>query len=209
VERLDDGEVSPYLTEVLRVGDLLELRSPIGGHFVWPTGTDGPVQLIVGGSGVAPFLSCSAITAPPAGHGWCGCCTPHERSTTSSVRRRPWKIQVQVGDREADPELADPALDTGLPTQEAHRPARSMDQPSRDSATSAKVPCGIGHPTQHMLHVPWAPSQHVLLVALAFAGGAVLASLADTLMLEAFEHGQPLNVFATAARLFLSFVLAA
>lgn len=57
VERLDDGEVSPYLTEVLRVGDLLELRGPIGGHFVWPTGTDGPVQLIAGGSGVAPFLS--------------------------------------------------------------------------------------------------------------------------------------------------------
>jgi ferredoxin-NADP reductase len=57
VERLDDGEVSPYLTEVLRVGDLLELRGPIGGHFVWPTGTAGPVQLIAGGSGVAPFLS--------------------------------------------------------------------------------------------------------------------------------------------------------
>ncbi len=57
IERLDDGEVSPYLTDVLRAGDLLELRGPIGGHFIWPTGTDGPVQLIAGGSGVAPFLS--------------------------------------------------------------------------------------------------------------------------------------------------------
>jgi ferredoxin-NADP reductase len=57
VERLEDGEVSPYLTDVLRVGDLLELRGPIGGYFVWPTGTAGPVQLIAGGSGVAPFLS--------------------------------------------------------------------------------------------------------------------------------------------------------
>lgn len=57
VERLDDGEVSPYLTEVLGVGDLLELRGPIGGHFIWPAGTDGPVQLVAGGSGVAPFLS--------------------------------------------------------------------------------------------------------------------------------------------------------
>jgi ZIP family zinc transporter len=49
----------------------------------------------------------------------------------------------------------------------------------------------------------------VLAVVLAFAGGAVLASLADTLMPEAFGHGQPLNAFATAAGFFLSFVLAA
>ena len=51
-------------------------------------------------------------------------------------------------------------------------------------------------------------SEEVLAVALAFAGGAVLASLADTLMPEAFEHGRPLNAFATAAGFFLSFVLA-
>jgi ZIP family zinc transporter len=52
-------------------------------------------------------------------------------------------------------------------------------------------------------------SEHVLAVALAFAGGAVLASLADTLMPEAFEHGRPFNAFATAAGFFLSFILAA
>jgi ZIP family zinc transporter len=52
-------------------------------------------------------------------------------------------------------------------------------------------------------------SDNVLAVALAFAGGAVLASLADTLMPEAFEHGRPFNAFATAAGFFLSFVLAA
>ena len=51
-------------------------------------------------------------------------------------------------------------------------------------------------------------SEHVLAVALSFAGGAVLASLADTLMPEAFEHGRPLNAFATAGGFFLSFVLA-
>ncbi len=51
-------------------------------------------------------------------------------------------------------------------------------------------------------------SNEVLAVALGFAGGAVLASLADTLMPEAFEHGRPLNSFATAAGFFLSFVLA-
>lgn len=52
-------------------------------------------------------------------------------------------------------------------------------------------------------------SPEVLAVALGFAGGAVLASLADTLMPEAFEHGRPLNSFATAAGFFLSFILAA
>ena len=52
-------------------------------------------------------------------------------------------------------------------------------------------------------------SDEVLAVALGYAGGAVLASLADTLMPEAFEHGRPLNAFATAAGFFLAFVLAA
>ncbi len=65
VERLDDGEVSPYLTDELRRGDLLELRGPIGGYFVWSARADRadpergrrPVQLVAGGSGVAPFVA--------------------------------------------------------------------------------------------------------------------------------------------------------
>ena len=57
VERLDDGEVSPFLTEELHLGDQLELRGPIGGYFVWQATMGGPIQLIAGGSGVAPFLS--------------------------------------------------------------------------------------------------------------------------------------------------------
>jgi len=55
VELLDDGEVSPYLTGELQVGDQLELRGPIGGYFVWTSATGGPVQLFAGGSGVVPF----------------------------------------------------------------------------------------------------------------------------------------------------------
>jgi ferredoxin-NADP reductase len=55
VERLDDGEVSPYLTEVLRPGDKLELRGPIGGYFVWEASLGGPLLLIAGGSGVVPL----------------------------------------------------------------------------------------------------------------------------------------------------------
>jgi ferredoxin-NADP reductase len=55
VERLDDGEVSPYLVDELRVGDELELRGPIGGHFVWDNTTPDPLFLVGGGSGVAPL----------------------------------------------------------------------------------------------------------------------------------------------------------
>jgi ferredoxin-NADP reductase len=55
VERLDDGEVSPYLTDELRPGDDLELRGPIGGYFVWGPGDGGPLLLLAGGSGVVPL----------------------------------------------------------------------------------------------------------------------------------------------------------
>lgn len=57
VERLDDGEVSPYLTEELRAGDGLELRGPIGGWFAWDTDEGGPLLLIAGGSGIAPLMA--------------------------------------------------------------------------------------------------------------------------------------------------------
>jgi ferredoxin-NADP reductase len=57
VERLDDGEVSPYLVDELRPGDELELRGPIGGYFVWGASLGGPLLLIAGGSGVVPFRS--------------------------------------------------------------------------------------------------------------------------------------------------------
>jgi len=55
VERLDDGEVSPYLTDELRAGDELELRGPIGGYFVWEAALGGPLLLVGGGSGVVPL----------------------------------------------------------------------------------------------------------------------------------------------------------
>ncbi|NIK60033.1 ferredoxin reductase [Kribbella shirazensis] len=55
VEQVPDGEVSPYLVDVLKVGDPLEIRGPVGGWFVWTPDQDGPVQLIGGGSGVVPL----------------------------------------------------------------------------------------------------------------------------------------------------------
>jgi len=57
VERLLDGEVSPYLTQELAVTDRLELRGPIGGWFVWTPRQTEPVQLIAGGSGIVPLMS--------------------------------------------------------------------------------------------------------------------------------------------------------
>ena len=57
VERLDDGEVSPYLTEELRPGDRIELRGPVGGYFVWEPKVGGPVLLVGGGSGVVPLMA--------------------------------------------------------------------------------------------------------------------------------------------------------
>ena len=55
VERLDNGEVSPYLTQDAQPGDQLEVRGPIGGYFVWEPGFGGPLLLAAGGSGVVPL----------------------------------------------------------------------------------------------------------------------------------------------------------
>ena len=57
VERLDDGEVSPYLVDEARPGDQFEVRGPLGGWFVWTAEDGGPLQLIGGGSGLAPLMS--------------------------------------------------------------------------------------------------------------------------------------------------------
>jgi ferredoxin-NADP reductase len=57
LERLLDGEVSPFLHDVAQVGDTIELRGPLGGHFLWPGPSNKPVLLIGAGSGVAPLMA--------------------------------------------------------------------------------------------------------------------------------------------------------
>jgi ferredoxin-NADP reductase len=57
VDRLEGGEVSPYLTDVLMAGDKLELRGPIGGYFAWEAQDGGPLLLVAGGSGVVPLMA--------------------------------------------------------------------------------------------------------------------------------------------------------
>jgi ferredoxin-NADP reductase len=57
IERLEDGEVSPFFHDVARPGDTIEVRGPIGGHFVWRAEDGGPIVLIAGGSGIVPLMS--------------------------------------------------------------------------------------------------------------------------------------------------------
>jgi ferredoxin-NADP reductase len=57
VERIGDGEVSPFLTDELRIGEAIELRGPIGGYFTWDPAVSSPLMLIAGGSGVVPLMS--------------------------------------------------------------------------------------------------------------------------------------------------------
>lgn len=67
IEKLDDGEVSPYFHEVAQPGDTIDVRGPIGGHFIWRAEDEGPLLLIAGGSGIAPLMAIArerAATAP-------------------------------------------------------------------------------------------------------------------------------------------------
>lgn len=57
IERIDEGEVSPYLSGEVRMGDKFEIRGPIGGHFVWSASFTEPLFLVAGGSGVAPLMA--------------------------------------------------------------------------------------------------------------------------------------------------------
>ena len=67
VQRLDDGEVSPYLTDTVEVGDQIELRGPVGGWFVWRPKQTAPALLVAGGSGVVPLMA--MIRARGEAHG--------------------------------------------------------------------------------------------------------------------------------------------
>src|SRR5207302_2226355 len=68
VERLEDGEVSSYMHDVLVEGDLIEVRGPIGGYFVWEVDLGGPLFLVGGGSGVVPLMSMVRHRAAASSH---------------------------------------------------------------------------------------------------------------------------------------------
>jgi ferredoxin-NADP reductase len=67
VERIEGGEVSPFLHEVVVPGDRLEVRGPIGGYFVWEAALGGPLLLVAGGSGVVPFMAMARHRARAGG----------------------------------------------------------------------------------------------------------------------------------------------
>jgi ferredoxin-NADP reductase len=57
IERIPDGEVSPYFHDIVVEGDQVEVRGPIGGYFVWEPSMGGPLLLVGGGSGVVPLMA--------------------------------------------------------------------------------------------------------------------------------------------------------
>jgi ferredoxin-NADP reductase len=57
IERLEDGEVSPYFHDIAQPGDAIEVRGPIGGHFIWRGQDGGPLLLVAGGSGIVPLMA--------------------------------------------------------------------------------------------------------------------------------------------------------
>src|SRR5260370_5694287 len=69
VERIENGEVSPYLVDELTEGDQLELRGPIGGYFVWSADMGGPLLLVAGGPGICPLMASLRHRAARTGQG--------------------------------------------------------------------------------------------------------------------------------------------
>ena len=119
VERLEDGEVSPYLTGELRAGDELELRGPIGGYFVWEPGDGGPLLLLAGGSGVVPLRSILR----------------HRRRTGSDVPARLLYSSRTLAGRDL-PRRARPGPRRGAGELHADpRPAGGMDRPHAAGST--------------------------------------------------------------------------
>ena len=95
VERIEDGEVSPYLVDELRIDDRIELRGPIGGYFVWEPGTGGPLLLASGGSGIVPLMA--MVRARQA-----------SRDTTPVRFIQSWRTAADVIYREELQDLAGP-----------------------------------------------------------------------------------------------------
>ena len=92
VQRLDDGEVSPYLTDTVEVGEQIELRGPVGGWFVWRPKQTAPVLLVAGGSGVVPLMAMIRARGDARGKQpfrlICSVRTPQDALYAEELRRR-------------------------------------------------------------------------------------------------------------------------
>lgn len=139
VERLQNGEVSPFFHNVAQVGDEIELRGPLGGHFLWPDDTSRPVLLIGAGSGVAPLAAMIR----------------HRRATgqsapTALLMSARTRDDTLFGDELLAAEKSDPSFSFALAlTREP--PARSSDFGRRiDAAMVADVAARLPSPPGHV-----------------------------------------------------------
>ena len=87
VERLPNGEVSPYLTQEVAIGDPLEVRGPIGGWFVWRPEQTEPIQLIAGGSGIVPLMAMIRSRAAAGSTATCRLVSSRSCGVIGSARR--------------------------------------------------------------------------------------------------------------------------
>jgi ferredoxin-NADP reductase len=139
VERLQNGEVSPFFHDVAQVGDEIELRGPLGGHFIWPDAAARPVLLIGAGSGVAPL---SAMIRHRSATG--------QRVPTALLMSTRTREDTLFGDELLAAEKSDPDFSFALAlTRE--RPARSTDFGHRiDAAMVAEVAARLPSPPGHV-----------------------------------------------------------
>jgi ferredoxin-NADP reductase len=162
VERLEDGEVSPYLVDVLQPGDELELRGPIGGYFVWEKSLGGPLLLIAGGSGIVPFRAMLR----------------HRMATGSDVPLRLLYSSRALDDVIYRNELREAGSADGVDIELT----LTRDAPSDWNGRRGRI-------DQAMLdQVAWAPAEQPLIYACGPT--ALVESVANTLVLAGHDQGR-------------------
>ncbi len=138
IERLADGEVSAYFHDVAQAGDSIEVRGPIGGHFIWRPEDGGPLLLVAGGSGVAPLMAMLRLRAVAA----------RDLPALLVYSARTWD-EVIFRDELLEMEMRDPALRIVVATTRG-APVRSGDLGRRvDGEALAAVLAVWGHAPRH------------------------------------------------------------
>ena len=166
VQRIDDGEVSPYLTQTLEPGYPLELRGPIGGWFVWDPARPEPVLLLAGGSGIVPLMSMirtrtaasrdhpvpAAVLGPQPGH------HPVRRRAgrTSPCRERPHRQLRLHPHRPARLTAAGQRINAGLLASAGFTPGYAADgwPPDPPPAVFVCGPTGFVEAAARLLVAP-------------------------------------------------------
>jgi len=162
VERLDDGEVSPYLVDVLQPGDELELRGPIGGYFVWEESLGGPLLLIAGGSGIVPFRAMLR----------------HRIATGSDV-----PLRLLYSSRALDEVIyRDELREAGSANGVDIELTLTRDAPSDWNGRRGRID------EQMLDEVAWAPAEQPLIYACGPTG--LVESVADTLVMAGHDQGR-------------------